>query len=93
MSLFVVTLALKMTLEVRQSFFRGQSFFFLQLQLFSVEGVLLVSRIFLLCFLIMVCRLSVQLYCVRWPGEVMPLRNLSFENKGYLLLILSYFVS
>ena len=35
--------------------------FFLQLQLFSVEGVLLVSRIFLLCFLIMVSRLSVQL--------------------------------
>ena len=29
--------------------------------LFSVEGVLLVLRIFLLCFLIMVCRLSVQL--------------------------------
>ena len=48
-------------IEVRQLFFRGQSFFFLQLQLFSVEGVLLVSRIFLLCFLIMVCRLSVQL--------------------------------
>ena len=36
-------------------------FFFLQLQLFSVEGVSLVSKIFLLCFLIMVCRLSVQL--------------------------------
>ena len=35
--------------------------FFQQLHLFSVEGVLLVSRIFLLCFLIMVCRLSVQL--------------------------------
>lgn len=40
---------------------RGQSFFSLQLQLFSVEGVLLVSRIFLSCFLIMVCKLSVQL--------------------------------
>ena len=51
-----------MTLEVRQLFFRGQSFFFLlQLRLFSVEGVLLVSRIFLSCFLIMVCRWSVQL--------------------------------
>ena len=43
-------------------FFSGQSFFSLQLQLFSVEGFLLVSRIFRLCFLIMVCRLSVQLY-------------------------------
>ena len=30
----------------------------LQLHLFPVEGVLLVLRIFLLCFLIMVCRLS-----------------------------------
>ena len=40
---------------------RGQSFFSLQLQLFSVEGVLLVSRIFLSCFLIMVCKLSMQL--------------------------------
>ena len=60
-SLFVVTLALLMTLEVRQLFFRGQWFYFLQLQLLSVEGILLVSRIFLLCFLIMVCRFFVQL--------------------------------
>ena len=42
-------------------FSEDSRFFFLQLQLFSVEGVLLVSRIFLLRFLIMVCRLSVQL--------------------------------
>ena len=41
--------------------FQRAVFFFLQLHLFSVEGVLLVSRIFLLCFLSMVCRLSVQL--------------------------------
>ena len=41
--------------------FQRKVVFFLQLQLFSVEGVLLVSRIFQLCFLIMVCRLSVQL--------------------------------
>ena len=61
MTFSVVTLALWTTLEVRELFFRGQWFFFLQLHLSSVEGVLLVSRIFLLCFLIMVCRLPVQL--------------------------------
>ena len=52
---------------MRQLFFSGQSFFFFfffffpQSQLFSVEGVFLVSKGFRLCFLIMVCTLSVQL--------------------------------
>ena len=40
-----------MALEGRLLFFRGQSFFFLQLQLFSADGVLLVSRNFSVVFL------------------------------------------
>ena len=46
MSLSVVMLVLQTKLEVRQLFFRGQLFFFLQLQLFSMKCILLVSRIF-----------------------------------------------
>ena len=42
-------------------------------------GVLLLSRIFLFCFLIMVCRLSVQLKLLQLQLQNILLRIISFE--------------